>query len=57
MEIIEKKVCVKPHRNLEFFIDSIVKKVAELNIEVEHSAIDEWPRYLEVCVHRGGYFE
>lgn len=57
-QVIEEKACAKFHKNLDSLKHAIVKTVAELDINVVRSAIDDWPRRLRACIRaKGGHFE
>lgn len=57
-QYLEEKVCSKSHRNLESLKSSLVIAVAEMDMDVVRTAIDDWPRRLKTCVqNRGGHFE
>lgn len=55
---LEEKVCAKPQTNLETLKSSIVKAVANIDMNVVRNAIDDWPRRLRACINaQGGHFE
>lgn len=57
-QVLEGKVCNKPHKNLESLKASLRKAVAEIDLNMVRAAIDDWPRRLRACVqNKGGHFE
>lgn len=57
-QVLEEKVCSKPHRNLSTLKSSLIKAVAEIDMNMVRAAIDDWPRRLKACAENGGnHFE
>jgi hypothetical protein len=57
-QVLEEKVCAKPHKNLESLKSSIRKAVAEIDMNMVRAAIDDWLRRLLACIkNKGGNFE
>ncbi|CAG4973152.1 unnamed protein product [Colias eurytheme] len=57
-QVLERKVCAKPHKNLESLKSAIIKAVAEIDMNMVRAAIDDWPRRLRACIqNKGGHFE
>lgn len=57
-QVLERKVCDKPHKNLESLKSSLKKAVAEIDMNMVRAAIDDWPRRLRACIkNKGGHFE
>lgn len=57
-QYLEEKACAKPHKTLESLKQSLIKAVAEMDLNVVRDSIDDWPRRLRACIkNQGGHFE
>ncbi|KAI8440600.1 hypothetical protein MSG28_001821 [Choristoneura fumiferana] len=56
-QVLEGKVCAKPHKNLVSLKSSLRKAVAEIDMKMVRAAIDDWLRRLRACTNNNGAWD